>query len=100
MLVKMLRNPAAAFGCRIPEGETGKVDPMLGRKLVSLGLAVCVDPPQADPPPVIRAVPEPPAVAQPEPPAIQPTPTPQERRPMPAAPLNVRQTRKDRRNDR
>jgi hypothetical protein len=70
--VRMLRNPAASYGCRVAEGETGEVPDNLGRQLVSQGLAECLDPPPAaepeppppEPAPVVRAIPEPPAIAE------------------------------------
>jgi hypothetical protein len=66
----MLRNAAAILGCRIPEGETGEVDGVTGKKLVALGLAICLDEPPK-PMPVIQAVPDPPVIADPKPPKIQ-----------------------------
>jgi hypothetical protein len=65
------RNPAAALGCRIAEGETGIVDADIGRKLVALGIADCLDPPP-EPAPVVRAVPDPPAIAEAKPVDIAP----------------------------
>ena len=74
MKVKMLRNAASSIGCRIPEGETGEVDSVTGKKLVAFGLAICLDEPPK-PMPVIQAVPDPPVIADPKPPTIQPAKT-------------------------
>jgi hypothetical protein len=69
--VFLKRNPADALGCRIAEGETGDVDANLGRQLVALGIADCLDPPP-EPAPVVRAVPEAPAIAEARPVDIAP----------------------------
>jgi hypothetical protein len=73
MKVRLLRNPAACIGCRLRENESGDVDDVIGKTLLSLGLAVRLD----EPAPVaaaqeaIQAVPEPPTIAEPAEPAIK-----------------------------
>ncbi len=74
MIVRMLRNPAAAIGCGLLEGQISEVTEAMGRKLIALGIAVRLD--TAKDPPTILAVPEPPAIAESESPAIQPEPLP------------------------
>jgi hypothetical protein len=66
--VKLLRNPAAAYGCRLREAQTGIVDDELGRRLVAAGIAECLDDAPAT---AVRAVPPQPAIAQAAPPEIQ-----------------------------
>jgi hypothetical protein len=84
--VRILRNPAALYGCRVAEGETGEVPDNLGRLLVSQGLAECLDPPP-EPAPTVRAVPEQPAIAEAVEPEIKPAAV-RRYRPKPAV-LNV-----------
>lgn len=94
MKVKMLRNAASSLGCRIPEGQTGDVDDVTGKKLVAFGLAVCLDPPLHPPKaaPVILAVPDAPAISEAKPAAIQPA----KPKPLKAPVLTVKhQTDKD-----
>lgn len=59
MKVSMRRNPAAAYGCQLREGDTGTVDDALGRRLVAAGIADCLDEPAA---PAVKAVPPPPPI--------------------------------------
>lgn len=61
MKIRMLRNASASYGCTLHEGETGDVDPVLGRSLVDAKIAESLDP--APPTQPILAVPEPPAIA-------------------------------------
>lgn len=63
MKVRMIRNPAAALGCQLTEGQTGEVDASLGSILVAAGLAECLDAP-----PEIKAVPPRPVIAEAAPP--------------------------------
>jgi len=42
MKIKLLRNPAASFGCEIKEGESGEVETNLAETLIKRGLAVPV----------------------------------------------------------
>lgn len=75
MIVRMLRNPAAAFGCRLREGDEGALDDDLGRRLVASRIAEAMGDfavpagPAAIVVPV-QAVPGPPAISEAEPPAI------------------------------
>lgn len=69
MKIRMHRNAAASYGCKLSEGETGTVDDPLGRHLVAEGIAECLDPPPAAA--AIRAVPTPGTIAAPAPPAIK-----------------------------
>ena len=70
MKVRMIRNPAASVGCPLVEGQTGTIPDNLGRRLVSQGLAVCLDPA----PEPIRAIPEKTAIAEVAKPEITATP--------------------------
>jgi len=70
MKVRMLRNPAAQYECRLVEGEEGDVSRLLGEYLVKAGLAVCLDKPKREKPEV-KAVPSKPAIAKVKPAAIK-----------------------------
>jgi hypothetical protein len=83
--VHMLRNPAASYGCGLKEGQTGDVEPSIGRVLVALGIAEELPEP-------IRAVPDRPAIAQAKPPQITPA-APQRAAKAPV--LNVKPKHKD-----
>jgi hypothetical protein len=76
--VLLLRNPAAELGCRIREGESGEVDEPIGRRLISLGIAIEIEQPK--PVPVVRAIPEEPAIAKAKAPEIAPDAMPQQRK--------------------
>jgi len=72
MKVQMLRNPGAAWGCNLAEGETGTVDTLTGKRLVAAGVAVeIVEPKQEPKPEEIKAVPATPAIAEPKPASIK-----------------------------
>lgn len=77
MKVLMRRNPAAAYGCKLQEGQTGSVDGALGRRLVAAGIAISLD---DCPTPPVRAVPPSPAIADATPPAIEAKPKSKARR--------------------
>lgn len=79
MKITMLRNPAARFGCELQEGQTGKVDADLGRRLVAMGIAVELQPsivetvePEVKEKPTqkIRGVSKSPEVSKPTEPAV------------------------------
>jgi hypothetical protein len=40
MKITMLRNPAASFGCKLGEGQTGDIDKELAERLIELNIAV------------------------------------------------------------
>ena len=94
MRVQLLRNPAAELGCRIQEGEIGEVDAPIGRRLVSLGIAVELEEPK--PAPVLRAIPDEPAIAEAKPVDIAPKreALPRQQSPRKAAVLPVQPHRK------
>lgn len=55
--IELLRNPAAAFGCDLVEGETGDVDASLAETLIARGIARAVEPK------TLKGVSEEPAIA-------------------------------------
>lgn len=68
MKVLMLRNAARNLGCELSEGETGTVDPHLGARLVSIGIAVEVE--SQKQPKKVKGVPVAPSIAETTKPAI------------------------------